>query len=255
MSTLEAAKTPNWEDDILLLIQKPYWIVKDPEGLGKRWIEDMQYWGKWDLSSYDDVKKRAPGIYNHLRSKSMPVTRNPDHYWPEEALELFRHWANNGYPRNKQDTQSAQSVGTVIPEPTDSPVSYRVRKDIMSMSREELVEYQSKLDDILYVQEVCFEGRRTKWQELGVLREFPLIENGTFITAVLIDDYRRILVFALPRSHVPLASSILEICRRADRLPNPLLEWLCQGSVGINIKVCRHSSNVPRGDLPAPPIR
>ncbi|GKU20067.1 unnamed protein product [Fusarium langsethiae] len=169
MALSEAAKVPNWEDDILPLIQKPYWITTNSEVVGREWVNEMLYWGKWDLSSYEDVRKRAPGIYNHLRSKSMPVTRNPNHYWPEEALELFRHWANNGYMRNKLDTQSTQIVEPVIPEPLEPPTSYRVRKDIMSMTREELVEYQSKLDDILHVQDIDFEGKHTKWQELGVL--------------------------------------------------------------------------------------
>ncbi|RGP67019.1 beta-c chain unit d [Fusarium longipes] len=174
---------PNWEDDVLKFIQKPYWIAKNPEGVGKKWVNEMLGWGKWDLSSYEDVKKRGPGIYNHLRSKSMPITRNPDHYWPEEALELFRHWANNGYPRDKHDTQSSQVVEPVIPEPVDPPVSYRVRKDIMSLTQEELVEYQSRLDDILHVQEVSVEGKRTKWQELGVLHAYWCLhyQEATFL--------------------------------------------------------------------------
>ncbi|RGP67163.1 beta-c chain unit d [Fusarium sporotrichioides] len=189
MSLSEAAKVPNWEDDILPLIQKPYWITTNSEVVGREWVNEMLYWGKWDLSSYEDVRKRAPGIYNHLRSKSMPVTRNPDHYWPEEALELFRHWANNGYMRNKLDTQSTQIVEPVIPEPLEPPTSYRVRKDIMSMTREELVEYQSKLDDILHVQDVGFEGKQTKWQELGVLRTYPIELSSSHYLIRKIDAY------------------------------------------------------------------
>lgn len=158
-------KIPNWEDDILPLIQAPYWVPNDPEGVGQTWIGAMQDWGKWDLSNYDDVKKRSAGIYKHLRSKSMPVTRNPDHYWPEEALELLRDWANNGFPRDA-NAQHTPSPVPVIPEPIDPPIFFRVRKDIMSLSREELVTYQSKLDDVLNVREL-----KSKWQELGILRK------------------------------------------------------------------------------------
>ncbi|UZP39011.1 hypothetical protein NXS19_006827 [Fusarium pseudograminearum] len=183
MSVPEVTKIPNWQDDILPLIQKPYWVAKDSEAVGRKWVNEMLYWGNWDLSSYADVKKRAPGIYNHLRSKSMPITRNPDHYWPEEALELFRSWANNGYIQNKQGTQSVQHLEPVIPEPLEPPISYRVRKDIMGMSREELVEYQSKLDDILHIQEIHFEGKKTKWQELGVLHAYWCLhyQEATFL--------------------------------------------------------------------------
>ncbi|EYB21986.1 hypothetical protein FG05_12404 [Fusarium graminearum] len=183
MSVPEAIKIPNWEDDILPLIMKPYWVAKNSEAAGRKWVREMLYWGNWDLSSYEDVRKRAPGIYNHLRSKSMPITRNPDHYWPEETLELFRLWANNGYMRNKQDTQSVQSLEPAIPEPLEPPISYRVRKDIMSMSREELVEYQSKLDDILHIQEVYLEGKKTKWQELGLLHAYWCLhyQEATFL--------------------------------------------------------------------------
>ena len=176
MSPSNPMKIPNWEDNILPLIEKPYWVANDPESVGGSWVSSMKFWGKWDLSSYDDVRTRATGIYKHLRSKSMPVTQDPDEYWPEEALELFRQWVNSGYPRNKKDSQSVQSGESEIPEPVDPPVSYRVRRDIMSLSREELVEYQSKLDDILHAQEVLFEGKKTKWQELGKLRKCWQVE-------------------------------------------------------------------------------
>ncbi|RFN43983.1 hemocyanin, beta-c chain unit d [Fusarium flagelliforme] len=183
MSQSNPMKIPNWEDDILPLIEKPYWIANDPESVGSSWVGSMKIWGKWDLSSYDDVRSRAAGIYKHLRSKSMPVTQDPDEYWPEEALELFRHWANSGYPRNKQDTQFVQGDDPEIPEPLDPPVSYRVRRDIMSLNREELVEYQSKLDDVLHIQEVCFEGKKTKWQELGKLHAYWCLhyQEATFL--------------------------------------------------------------------------
>lgn len=162
-STGDSPKVANWEDDILPMIKAPYWITVDPEGVGQTWIGEMQYWGKWDLSNYDDVKKRAAGIYKHLRSQAMPVTRNPDHYWPEAALEVFRNWVNHGFPK---DSTAEPSQSPVIPDPVDPPIAYRVRRDIMSLSPEELVAYQAKLDDVLRVRELG-----SKWQELGVLRE------------------------------------------------------------------------------------
>ncbi|KAF0332014.1 tyrosinase [Colletotrichum asianum] len=175
----DVKKIPNWEDDISPLIKAPYWVAKDPEVIGQNWIDEMLYWGKWDLSNYEDVKvkQRALGIYRHLRSKAMPVTRNPDHYWPESALETFRIWANNGFPRDSH-SQHTQTPELVIPESTDPPISFRVRKDIMSLSREELVVYQAKLDDILGARELG-----SKWQELGKLHAYWCLhyQEATFL--------------------------------------------------------------------------
>jgi hypothetical protein len=172
---MESHKICNWEDDVLPMIKAPYWVADDPEGVGQTWIDEMQKWGGWKLSNYDDVKKRAVGIYKHLRSKAMPVTRNPDHYWPEDALEVFRNWANNGFPKDVNAVHT-QVLEPVIPEPIDPPIFYRVRKDIMSMSREELVIYQSKPDDILRVRELD-----SKWQELGVLRELDRLIHCDYL--------------------------------------------------------------------------
>lgn len=237
----DVQKTPNWEDDISPLIKAPYWVTKNPEVIGQRWISEMLYWGKWDLSNYDDVRKRALGIYRHLRSKSMPVTRNPDHYWPESALETFRMWANNDFPRDS-NCQHTQTPVPVIPDPNDPPISFKVRKDIMSLSREELAIYQAKLDDILGARELG-----SKWQELGVLRELTIIlkERDSMRETWLNICCRCILVSSLSRSHVPLASSLSAICGRIDRLPYPLLEWICERSCMCNIRVCWNSSNVP----------
>ncbi|KAK1449340.1 hypothetical protein CMEL01_08655 [Colletotrichum melonis] len=177
VSMEDVQRTPNWEDDISPLIKAPYWVTKNPEVIGQRWINEMLYWGKWDLSNYDDVRKRALGIYRHLRSKSMPVTRNPDHYWPESALETFRMWANNGFPRDS-DCQPTKTSVQVIPEPNDPPITFRVRKDIMSLSREELVVYQAKLDDILGARELG-----SKWQDLGLLHAYWCLhyQEATFL--------------------------------------------------------------------------
>ncbi|KAI8297634.1 Hemocyanin beta-C chain unit D [Colletotrichum sp. SAR11_59] len=132
----DVKKIPNWEDDISPLIKAPYWVAKDPEVIGQNWIDEMLYWGKWDLSNYEDVKvkQRALGIYRHLRSKAMPVTRNPDHYWPESALETFRIWANNGFPRDSR-SQHTQTPELVIPESTDPPISFRMHTGVFTIKK------------------------------------------------------------------------------------------------------------------------
>jgi len=45
-----------------------------------------------DLSSYDDVKEKAAGIYAVLKGGSMPC----DGAWPEAQLALFKRWMDEG---------------------------------------------------------------------------------------------------------------------------------------------------------------
>jgi hypothetical protein len=45
-----------------------------------------------DLSSYEDVKEKAAGIYSRLEDRSMPC----DGPWPTEQLSLFKRWMDEG---------------------------------------------------------------------------------------------------------------------------------------------------------------
>jgi hypothetical protein len=56
-------------------------------------IEAMKGMGL-DLSSYEDVKAQATGIYSRLEDGTMPC----DGAWPEEQLELFKRWMDDGAP-------------------------------------------------------------------------------------------------------------------------------------------------------------
>jgi hypothetical protein len=55
-------------------------------------VDEMKF--AFDLSHYDDVKNNAEGIYDRLADGSMPC----DGAWPDERIELFRHWMDEGYP-------------------------------------------------------------------------------------------------------------------------------------------------------------
>jgi hypothetical protein len=48
----------------------------------------------FDLWSYDDVKKNAPGILARLEDGSMPC----DVAWAPEQVEVFRRWVAQGAP-------------------------------------------------------------------------------------------------------------------------------------------------------------
>lgn len=159
---------PTWVDDILPMMQSPYWLPAATRKItGAYWINGMKKFSNLGLDNYDDMKSKCMIIYQHLRSKTMPITDDPTQYWPEEALEKLRSWANAGFPKDKSDVVTPQ---TIIPTPIDPPPAYRVRRDIMSLSKKELAVYQSKLDEVLGAG--CLDS---KWQELGLLRELSIL--------------------------------------------------------------------------------
>lgn len=125
-----------------------------------------------DLGKYVDVKRTAVTIYRHLRSKSMPLTDDPDDYFPEWALETLRAWVNDGCPRDVVDIPTV-SVN-IIPPPNDPSPLLRIRKDLQSLTSQELTQYRDKLTS-LGIADV--DG---KWQELGLLRmcRFPPSSDG-----------------------------------------------------------------------------
>jgi hypothetical protein len=45
-----------------------------------------------DLSSYEDVKANAEGIYSRVEDGSMPC----DDPWPKEQVSLFKSWMDEG---------------------------------------------------------------------------------------------------------------------------------------------------------------
>ncbi|KAJ6189442.1 hypothetical protein N7519_004350 [Penicillium mononematosum] len=160
---------PTWDDHVAYLFSRPFWIVdSDPEAVGRHWISQMHDYSPsaprhlhLDLSSLESVKSNVVTIYQHLRSRSMPITKNPNHFWPEEALEIMRLWANQGFRKSTEDSLRHQEV---IPEAKDSKMQLRIRKDVLLLSEEEIQVYREKLDDILKVRSL-----NSPWQELGLL--------------------------------------------------------------------------------------
>ncbi|KAI5841981.1 hypothetical protein DFP73DRAFT_596564 [Morchella snyderi] len=65
----------------------------------------------------------------------MPLTNDLSQYFSEEALELIRHWVNQGYRKSSTDPFVRE---TVIPEPQGPPATWRIRKNIRNLSPEEL---------------------------------------------------------------------------------------------------------------------
>ena len=161
--------SPTWNDQVAALFSNPYWVTNS-KVVGSSWREAMLSWSppepaclQLDLADLMSVQYNAVTIYQHLRSKAMPVTSNPAELWPEDALETFRLWANQGFRRTSADPISSK---VIIPPPNDPPATLRVRKDILSLSASELQAYRVKLDDVLQVGKLG-----SIWQELGLLRK------------------------------------------------------------------------------------
>ncbi|BCE00206.1 tyrosinase family protein [Marinicellulosiphila megalodicopiae] len=133
---------PTWNDSILILFTKPYW-VKDPSEVAQQWQGCMSGYFI-DLTDYESVKQWQVTIYNHLRSKSMPLTDDPSQYWPDDALELFRTWVNQGSRQTDQDPILNLHI---IDSPQNPSVNLRIRKNIAFMSSEELNQYRAAIED------------------------------------------------------------------------------------------------------------
>jgi len=55
-------------------------------------IASMQSIANFNLSDYQDVRKRAPQIYERLAEGSMPC----DGAWPKENIAKFKQWIDDG---------------------------------------------------------------------------------------------------------------------------------------------------------------
>jgi hypothetical protein len=165
--------SPTWESHIQDLLARPYWIEPKSrrEAVGDAWRVAMKHYGArippadpnakpLGLDNYDQVKMQAVTIYQHLASRSMPVTKDATEYWPEKALDLLREWINHGCRRSVSDPM------TVLQPPLlalKTPI-FRLRKDLRDLTTEELSMYRSKLQDVLGTEKL-----NSKWQELGQL--------------------------------------------------------------------------------------
>lgn len=158
---------PTWTD-ISTLFVSPLWVPEpDRVRTGASWIRAMGSYNL-DLTSYSDVQSQAITIYQHLRSQAMPLTDNPADYFPDWALEMIRVWVNEGY--RKATTDPIIQGGNIIPPPLDPVQPLRVRKDLCSLTPEELTTYRERLA-LLGVGDV-----KGKWQELGLLRtSIPIV--------------------------------------------------------------------------------
>lgn len=113
------------------------------------------------LTNYEKVKEHAVVIYHALHSRAMPLTGDPAQYWPDDALETLRRWINQGCRRTDDDPLRHSNI---LPEPVERPVRLRMRRDILSLSPDELNDYRARLDDGLRAGDPASDA---PWQRLA----------------------------------------------------------------------------------------
>lgn len=139
---------PTWSGDVRPLFTEPFWIA--PESRRKvvsGWLSCMKDYNIL-LDDFDSVRQWSVTIYNHLASRSMPLTRDDSQFWPLEALETLRLWINQGC---RENTDSPFDRAERIPVPEAPGTPSRVRQDIRALSEDELNAWRAVLDDVMKV--------------------------------------------------------------------------------------------------------
>ncbi|KAF5864005.1 hypothetical protein ETB97_008941 [Aspergillus alliaceus] len=89
---------PTWDDHVAPLFSRPFWTAMDynPEEVGAHWVSQMKDYSPpcprhvhLDLSSLELVQANVVIIYQHLRSRSMPIMKNPI---PLGRTKRWRHF-------------------------------------------------------------------------------------------------------------------------------------------------------------------
>ena len=129
-----------WRPDVAALFSAPYWIEASRRaGVAGGWLSCMNGYGI-DLSDYESVRGSAETVYEHLASRSMPLTDDTTQQWPVAALTLLKAWIDAGCPRE----------GDVPPGPPapPRPAVERVRRNILDLTERELADYRAAVEDL-----------------------------------------------------------------------------------------------------------
>jgi tyrosinase len=132
---------PTWDGAVAALFGAPYWIEPARRaGVASGWQGCMSGFGL-QLDSYDSVRGSAAVIYEHLASRSMPLTTDATQFWPDGALTLLRTWIEQGCRRDETEPV----VREKLPRPSP-PRPLRVRRNILDLGQGELDAYRERLD-------------------------------------------------------------------------------------------------------------
>ncbi len=148
---------------IHLLFSEPYWIDLERRSVvGASWIHAMAGYEIY-LDKWVSVKEWSITIYGHLQSHNMPLTTDTTQLWTDAATELLRVWINQGWRENESDPFDAAER---IPPPHERHHAVRVRKDIRSLTQEELNQYRARLDDVMGITNPSPDS---PWQKLAYI--------------------------------------------------------------------------------------
>ncbi|MEY3556842.1 MAG: hypothetical protein RLZZ580_2899 [Cyanobacteriota bacterium] len=159
---MTSTEHPTWEDVVKYLFTQPYWIDEQRQmQVAQGWQDCMDDYEVY-LNDYDSVRQWAVTIYNHLYSRSMPLTSDSTQFWPDQALESLRIWVNEGYRRNSNDPIEQQEI---ISPPQLRPVPLRIRKNILDLTQDELNEYRMKIETL----DVANSDPNSPWQKIAYI--------------------------------------------------------------------------------------
>jgi hypothetical protein len=160
--SMTSTEHPTWEEVVKYLFAQPYWIDEQRRTeVALDWQHCMNDYEVY-LDNYESVKQWAVTIYNHLHTRSMPLTSDSTQFWPDQALELLRIWVNEGSRHNRNDPIESQEI---IPSPQNRPVPLRIRKNILDLTEHELNEYRMKIETL----DVANSDSNSPWQKLAYI--------------------------------------------------------------------------------------
>ena len=145
------------DDDIKMCFTNPCWI-SGGSAVANEWRSKMmnfQYDASidpnvyFDLQSFEHVKGAAQKIYNAVASKFMPLGPAKNMF-SDEANEIIRLWYNQGCRRTATDPivpakKPLQPPSTDSSQPNFKAPPYRIRKDINTLTKEELTAYRIQI--------------------------------------------------------------------------------------------------------------
>ena len=135
-----------WEDTIRVYFTDPTWLPESERAsIAAGWNAQMTKLFQLELTDYDIVRSWAVTIYYHLHSRSMPLTDDERQFFPDDVLETFRSWVNEGCRRSAADPIVHHQR---IPPPRLRPVPLAVRKNILELSEAELLSYRLAVEGL-----------------------------------------------------------------------------------------------------------
>jgi len=113
-------------------VSNPTWYGDIRNMFNQTDIDHMKAQGL-DLTSYDEVKNSAGGIYGQVAAGNMP----PGTPWTQDQVNTFLNWMTNGYPKGSASSSKTSDSARMARVSSVSKAT-RIRKDINDLNETEL---------------------------------------------------------------------------------------------------------------------